>query len=269
MPTIERLSTGIPSFDKLIQGGIPKGFFVAVCGEPGTGKTIFSMHFISQGIREGTPCIFVTTEESKESIIRQASQFNMPFKEAVEDGSLIIIDALMGAKEDKWSIHSLELTELLKKIVEAKKKLGYGDARLVIDSMSAFWLAAPAMARRDSYYVKKVLTKWNFTTIATSQYAITTGLGFGFGIEHVADGIIRFRKSIREGVLKRFVMVEKMRQTQHDLKMYEIDIRDGIGLIIIRPTKYRREDLILPQKVVEKMLETALKKELEIPEGSG
>ena len=43
---IERLSTGIPEVDHMIAGGIPRGFLVACTGEPGTGKTIFSIHFI-------------------------------------------------------------------------------------------------------------------------------------------------------------------------------------------------------------------------------
>ncbi|MCY0883586.1 MAG: KaiC domain-containing protein, partial [Acidianus infernus] len=55
-----RLSTGIPDFDKLIEGGIPQGFFVAATGEPGTGKTIFSLSFINEGLKEGDIGIYVT-----------------------------------------------------------------------------------------------------------------------------------------------------------------------------------------------------------------
>jgi len=36
--TIERLSTGVPGMDNMLAGGIPRGFFVAVVGEPGTGR---------------------------------------------------------------------------------------------------------------------------------------------------------------------------------------------------------------------------------------
>ena len=74
---IERLSTGIPEIDRMIAGGIPRGFLVACTGEPGTGKTIFSIHFIGQGIREGDICIFVTTEESRDSIV-SATLFSCP-----------------------------------------------------------------------------------------------------------------------------------------------------------------------------------------------
>lgn len=240
--TIKRLSTGVKGFDDLIGGGIPEGFFVGLVGEPGTGKTIFSIHYIAQGLSEGDKCIYVTTEESRESVIRQAQQFGFDFQKHIKEGRLIMIDALMKEKQDEWTIANLNVDELIQKIIAAKQKLGYGMARLVIDSMSAFFLDKPAMARRDSYQVKRMLNKWGFTVLATSQYAITTGEAFGWGIEHVADGIIRFRKAIKNGVLKRYIMVEKMRQTPHDLHLWEIEIIDGVGLVLLEKSNTRVEN---------------------------
>ncbi|MGQ4914666.1 MAG: KaiC domain-containing protein [Candidatus Asgardarchaeia archaeon] len=260
---VDRLSTGIPEFDQLIEGGIPKGFLVAAVGEPGTGKTIFCIHFIAEGIKEDQPGIYITTEESRESIIEQAKQFNFDFDEAMNEKRLIIIDALMRS-EDKWSLRNLDIKELIDKIIEAKKVFGYKDARLVVDSMSAFWLTAPAMARAQSYTFKKIVTKWNLTTIATSQYAITTSAAFGFGLEHIADGIIRFKRFVRGGQLKRFLLIEKMRQTDHNLHMWEISIVNGVGMKLSKPTPLRKEDIALPKKVVEEIRKTEEKKEKEL-----
>ncbi|MFN3622062.1 MAG: KaiC domain-containing protein [Nitrososphaerales archaeon] len=259
-----RLRTGIEGMDKLIEGGIPEGFFVAVAGEPGCGKTVFTIHFIYQGVLDGEKCIYVTTEESRESIINQASQFNMDLGKAIEEKKLLILDALMG-REDRWSLQSLDMETLVGKIIEAKKELGYGNARVAIDSISAFWLDRPAMARRYSYYVKKVLSKWNFTTLAISQYAITTSEAFGWGIEHIADGIIRFRRSIRSGELRRYVLIEKMRQTNHNRYLHEIDIIPGKGLVILGPVERRREDYSLPKEVSKKIIEAKKKSYGEVP----
>ena len=264
MPNVERLSTGVEGIDRLLEGGIPRGFLVAVTGEPGCGKTIFSIHFIGKGIKEGDKCIYVTTEESKDSIINQASQFNIDFRKAIEKNSLIIMDALMG-REDKWSLQSLDVESLVNKVIEAKKELGYGRARVVIDSLSAFWLDKPAMARRYSYYVKKILSKWDFTVIATSQYAITTSDAFGFGIEHIADGIIRFRRAVRNGHLRRYVIIEKMRQTNHSTRVHEITIEPGVGMVVKDTTEEGREDFTLPPKVVKRILEAKRKSETELP----
>ncbi|MEM2848739.1 MAG: KaiC domain-containing protein [Candidatus Bathyarchaeia archaeon] len=261
---IERLSTGIDALDVLLAGGVPRGFLVAVTGEPGTGKTVLCIHFIAQGVKVGDKCIYVTTEESRESIVRQAAQFAIDFKTAIESDKLIIVDALMST-DDPWSLKTLDVEELVNKVVEAKRKLGYGRARLVLDSMSAFWLDKPAMARRYSYYIKKVLSKWDFTILATSQYAVTTSESFGWGIEHVADGIVRFRRSVKGGVLRRYILIEKMRHTSHSLNLHEISIADGRGLVILGPVVERKEDTVLPRKVAEKILKAKKSREEEIP----
>ncbi|MCD6446517.1 KaiC domain-containing protein [Candidatus Bathyarchaeota archaeon] len=263
MSSVERLSTGVPELDKMLAGGIPRGFAVAVTGEPGTGKTILCIHFIAQGIVDGDRCIYVTTEESKESIVTQAKQFSFDFSRAIEERKLILIDALMGT-DDPWSIKVLDVEELVSKVIEAKKALGYGRARLVIDSLSAFWLDKPAMARRHSYFVKKVLSKWDFTILATSQYAITTSEAFGWGVEHIADGIIRFRRYVRGGLLRRYVLIEKMRQTNHSLQLHEITIQPGKGLVILGPVEARREDVILPRKVMDKIRSSTEKEKFEL-----
>ena len=262
---VERLSTGVQALDRMIAGGIPKGFSVAVTGEPGTGKTILCIHFIAEGVRVGDKCIYVTTEESRDSIMTQAGQFGFDFDGAVKQGKLILIDALMGA-DDPWTIKTLSVEELVGKVIEAKKFLGFGRARLVVDSLSTFWLDKPAMARRHSYFVKKVLSKWEFTILMTSQYAITTSEAFGWGVEHIADGIIRFRRFVRNGMLKRYVLIEKMRQTPHSLQMHEITIETGKGLVVLGPTEERREDRALPGKVVGAIRKSLERKDVEQPE---
>lgn len=250
---IERLRTGVPGFDRLIAGGIPRGFFVAVVGEPGTGKTVFCIHYAYQGYLEGDKVIYVTTEESRESIVRQAEVLGMRMSEAVASGRVIIIDALMREKWDEWSLQEVTIDELIEKIIAAKKKLGRGRARLVVDSMSAFWLDKPAMARKYSYTFKRVMYKWGFTALLTSQYAITTQSAFGWGLEHVADGIIRFRRRITQGRLERMVLVEKMRQTPHSLYLHRVSIIDGRGMRIEGPLGMRAEDTALPSEVQERI----------------
>lgn len=250
---IERLSTGVPGIDNMIEGGVPRGFFVSVVGEPGTGKTVFCIHFAAQGVRDGDKVIYVTTEESRESIMAQAKQFKLDLEEAVKEGNVILIDALMRERLDEWNLYELTVEELLKKVIEAKKKLGYGRTRLIIDSLSAFWLDKPAMARRISYHIKRVLHKWDVTALLVSQYAVTTDLSYGFGLEHVADGIIRFKKVIVRGMLRRFVLIEKMRQTNHDLRAREVVILPEIGMVIANPLELRAQDLKIPPSLARRM----------------
>jgi len=100
----------MPELDAMVGGGIPRGFLVAATGEPGTGKTVLCICFIAEGLTEDDRCIYVTTEESRDSRITQAAQFNMDFENAIAENRLIMIDALMG-REEHWSLQSLDMEE--------------------------------------------------------------------------------------------------------------------------------------------------------------
>jgi circadian clock protein KaiC len=61
--TLERSSTGIAGLDALIEGGIPRGFTVLIAGNPGTGKTILTTHFLYEGLLRGEGALYVSFSE--------------------------------------------------------------------------------------------------------------------------------------------------------------------------------------------------------------
>ncbi|MEM4490228.1 MAG: ATPase domain-containing protein, partial [Desulfurococcaceae archaeon] len=60
---VERIKTGIPGFDEILNGGIPKRNVVLLSGGPGTGKSIFSAQFLWNGLQMGEPGLYVVLEE--------------------------------------------------------------------------------------------------------------------------------------------------------------------------------------------------------------
>jgi len=65
--------------------------------------------------------------------------------------------------------------------------------------------------------------------------------------------------------LRRYIIIEKMRQTQHSLQLHEINIENGKGLEVVRATEERKEDYALPRKVAEKIKRAEEEKESELP----
>jgi circadian clock protein KaiC len=41
--------SGIPGFDEITGGGVPRGRPTLICGGPGSGKTLFGLSFLVQG----------------------------------------------------------------------------------------------------------------------------------------------------------------------------------------------------------------------------
>ena len=58
----ERVPTGVVGLDPLLEGGIPKGRSILVTGEPGTGKTIFALQFLYDGLKRGEKGVFVASD---------------------------------------------------------------------------------------------------------------------------------------------------------------------------------------------------------------
>ena len=91
---VQKLPTGIEGFDDVCQGGLPIGRSTLISGTSGTGKTVFSLHFLHNGIKQfDEPGIFVTFEESPLDILRNAASFGWNLQEMVEQDKLFILDA--------------------------------------------------------------------------------------------------------------------------------------------------------------------------------
>ena len=60
-----RLPTGIAGLDQIMLGGLPSERPTLLSGTAGSGKTVFALQFLAEGIRQfDEPGVFVTFEES-------------------------------------------------------------------------------------------------------------------------------------------------------------------------------------------------------------
>ena len=59
----KRIPTGIPELDMLIEGGLRAGKTYLVVGEPGTGKTVFGLQFLVNGLMEKEKGLYVAIDE--------------------------------------------------------------------------------------------------------------------------------------------------------------------------------------------------------------
>jgi KaiC domain protein len=272
-PGLTRVSTGILELDEALEGGVPKGSWVAITGEPGTGKSILCIHFAWAGLKAGDPIVYVTTEAEFRDVVRQAKIFGMDFeqfniydisssREPSETPSIVVIDIfglLKIARQMSESISldiesarkrrfaALDIQTLTVAIHEAYKVLGVlkeggktpiKHVRLIIDSLSAFWADKPAMARKYSYELKIATHRENVTAYLVSQYAMTTKSTFGFGLEHIADGVIHLWMDDVETKKEviRYMIIKKMRLTNHAKHAFRVEIVPGKG-VVLTPVK--------------------------------
>jgi circadian clock protein KaiC len=181
---LQRISTGIPGLDSLIEGGIPRGFTVLVAGNPGTGKTILTSHFLHDGLKAGESTVYVSFSESKEQFYANVERIGMDFNEFEKQSKFVFLDFALINKEGMRDA----LDEVLATIKEIKA------TRLVVDSFSAISQAYETLI--DARIVLqtilgKIMRAEGVTSLLISE--IPAGQDtIGSGIEEfVADGIIR------------------------------------------------------------------------------
>ncbi len=232
---VDRIKTGIPGMDEILNGGIPKRNVVLLSGGPGTGKSIFSYQYLWNGLKQGEPGVFVALEEHPVQVRINMAQFGWDVKPYEKDGTFAIVDAFTSgigeaAKREKYVVPDPEdvgmLIDVLKEAIR-----NTGAVRVAVDSVSTLYLAKPALARRTVMLLKRVLSGLGTTAILVSQVSVTErGFG-GPGVEHAADGIIRLDLDEVNGELVRSLIVWKMRGTSHSMKRHLFEITNK-GIIV-------------------------------------
>ena len=90
--TSKRVSTGIPSLDKMFRGGgFTKGSTILISGTAGTGKTSLAAAFALERCRRGERCLFLSYEESSGQLIYNMRSIGLHLEPVVKKGLLQIV----------------------------------------------------------------------------------------------------------------------------------------------------------------------------------
>ena len=60
LPIVERITTGVPGLDRILNGGLIPGGIYAVTGEPGAGKTILGNQMCFHRVAQGERVVYIT-----------------------------------------------------------------------------------------------------------------------------------------------------------------------------------------------------------------
>lgn len=213
---IERVNTGIPGLDELIQGGFVKDNAVLLTGTSGTGKTIFCSQFLRQGLEEGDNCMFITFEERPGKIREISLDFGWDFEKYEEKGQLIL--------KHKDPFEASEGEELFWFRDELEK---HDIDRIALDSTSilSLYYEDPYEIRRSLFRLVRLLEESGITAVLTTEVEEGQDALTRFGVEEfLADGVIKLDILTMGGKAPRSLSIRKMRRTDIDTKSYGLRI---------------------------------------------
>ncbi len=222
--SIERIASGIPGLDDLMEGGFIKGSTNLLAGNSGTCKTIMGCQYIWEGIQRGEKGLYITLEESKKDIIEDVARFGWDFQKCIDEGKCKIV-----------KMKSVDLKELISFMENETKSIGAD--RFVLDSLSIAsmsWKGGPDEVfkiRADLFDMLKRLKSLDVTSILISE--IKRGeQSFGrFGFEEfLVDGLLILQLMVTDRAM-RSLQIMKMRRTDHSVEIYPFTITDK-GIVI-------------------------------------
>ncbi len=230
--SVQKIRTMIEGFDDVSHGGMPSGRTTLVSGTSGTGKTLFAVQFLYNGIIHfDEPGIFVTFEESPSDIIKNACSFGWELQKFIEQGKLFILDASPDP-EGQDIVGNFDLSALIERIQYAIRK--YKAKRVSIDSVTAVFQQydAAGVVRREIFRLVARLKQVGATTIMTTEREEEYGPVARFGVEEfVSDNVIILRNVLEGERRRRTIEILKLRGTTHMKGEYPFTItNNGISI---------------------------------------
>ncbi|MBD3192197.1 MAG: AAA family ATPase [Candidatus Heimdallarchaeota archaeon] len=228
---IARIKTGIPGFDKMVNGGLPKGRTILLSGPAGAGKTTFATQFIYRGVLDyGDPGIYVTFDENPKTVRENFASYNWRLESLEKENLLAIVDGFSMragvASKERYSIR-LEIDDLLSTLIALIDELGA--ERVVIDSLTALALSLESelRIRREILKLSAVMSSLKCTTIVTSEMT-QQGEISRFGVEEfMASGVIVLDLQEVSQRLVRSIYIRKMRGVDHELIRRPFELTDN------------------------------------------
>ncbi|MEO5700335.1 MAG: ATPase domain-containing protein [Casimicrobiaceae bacterium] len=213
----ERLGTGIPALDTMLQGGLPVATTTCLIGPPGSGKTALGLQFLAQCTPDAPGLLFGFYESP--DVIRASARslgFDFPALEA------------SGALRIEWQAQGEHLLDgLAHRLLAAVES--FGAQRVVIDGLEPF-----ALADTDEGRMTRFMTALSIKLRhrrATSIITVEQPDGFDRPVRaplksssSVFDNVVVVRHLERRGRLVRLLAIGKLRGSGFALEVRTFDV---------------------------------------------
>lgn len=195
---IERLPTGAPHLDDVLEGGIPRGMFTEVSGPPSSGKSTLMNSIIAQAHRAGLRAALIDTEYTADYDYMEACGVQPPMLDYIQpdtaEQALNMVEKLV--RSGRYGLIVLDSIAAMPPAAEVENNIGDATVGLLSRLMAQLSRKAVAPARRT-----------NTAVVLTNQVRADIG-GYsrpgmppplkrpgGYGLEH----LFALRLEVRRG----------------------------------------------------------------------
>jgi circadian clock protein KaiC len=226
MGGVDKMPTGIPGFDSILEGGMPKDRTLLIAGSTGTGKTVFTNEFIYRGITEYKENgVYVTFEERPDDLIKNVRNFGWDFDKLIKENKLAFVDV----SPEKTSVKvtgEYDLSSLIERIKYAVKKVNA--KRVAIDALSMLFsrFQDKELIRDTIFMICDELKSMGVTSMITAEKPDGQTNSFSrYGVEeYVVDGVVELWVETGQQQFLRKMFIKKLRGTGYRSGTIEFEI---------------------------------------------
>jgi len=218
---MERMDTGIPGLNDILEGGLPFPSTVLISGPTGCGKTTFALQFMSQGARDGEGGIFFTTlSEPIQWMLRFAQ--DLDFFSSEDFGKRILYRDL-----GFLLLEDHDEDAMIRKLIETvEDDVGRNlPRRVVFDPITVLQQQLGTSYRRFLFQLSARMKNWQTITIMTGESC--PGEDYQMDVAHTMDGVILLYNEPDGDMRSRSIEVLKMRGTSHRCGRHALDLSSG------------------------------------------
>ena len=208
---LPKVATGIPGFDELSHGGLPRNRTTLLRGGPGSGKTVFALQsIVNAARRRQEPGIFVAFEESTRQIVANAASFDWRLS-ALAMHQLFFLDAKLSPEVVQSG--EFDLSGMLAMLKAKKDEIGA--KWIVFDGIDVLLtlLQNPIAEMREIYRIRDWLAdnEVNAAIITAKTDGDSAEIvNYGF-LQFMVDCVVRFERRLEHGVALHRLQITKYR----------------------------------------------------------
>jgi circadian clock protein KaiC len=244
---LEKTPTGIPGFDEISEGGLPKGRTTIVCGGAGCGKTMLGIEFLVRGAQEyNEPGVLMAFEETPEDIARNVASLGFDI-EALANQKKLFLDFISVEPHEIQESGDYDLEGLFIRLQSAVDAVGA--KRVMFDTLEALFsgFRNPGILRAEFRRLFRWLKDRGLTTVITAERGEGTLTRHGLE-EYVSDCVILLDHRIKDQISARRLRIVKYRGTKHGADEYPFLI-DERGMSILPLTSLQLQHSVSNERI--------------------
>jgi circadian clock protein KaiC len=215
-----KFSSGIPSLDALLGGGLERGTSTLIVGAAGTGKSTLASQFVYTNAERGQNSAMFIFDESKNTLLSRMQGIRVDLQKHIDNGRVVI------RQVDPAELTPGELAYAIRNEVESK-----GATTIVIDSLNGYLNAMPG-ERFLTIHLHEMLMYLGEKGVATlligaHQGMIGAAMVTPIDASYLADAVVLLRYFEAQGQVRQAISVMKKRGGQHERSIREFSLEPG------------------------------------------